>query len=40
MGAIHIAVARERYYGAAGELHMEQLRSQGSVRTLSCGPTR
>jgi alkaline phosphatase len=38
MGVTHIDAARERYDGAAGELHMEQLRSQDTVRTWSVEP--
>jgi alkaline phosphatase len=35
MGRTHVTAARERYYGAAGELNMEQLPVVGQVATYS-----
>ncbi len=35
MGRTHVTAARERYYGAAGELNMEKLPAVGQVATYS-----
>ena len=35
MGQTHVTAARERFYGAAGELNMESLPSAGTVRTFA-----
>jgi len=38
MGRTHVTAARERYYGAAGELNMERLPVVGQVKTYAVQP--
>ena len=35
MGRTHVTAARDRYYGAAGKLHMERLPAVGQVSTYA-----